>query len=459
MIVSHTAASYSHNNSDSDSLAQEAIRAREDSLEDLNEYVTLSNAVAGHDCYTVSHLKAGCRYQYRVRGRVRGEDWPDWDLSVQSEIIAMPATPPDAPLAVRPQINSQAAAENHNSELSTSAAKKNNSNDMETVTSSLERQGSNNFNNNSNSENVTQETFVSSQCSSFVPPDRSINVNEDFEIMHNSITITWTNGDSNGDSIEEYEVSSTRVRTYNHSDVLHARDAFLGLGQDFAGDHFNTYMLPKYQSSLELLGDSVLAETFHQQPLVWENITTKGQFLSPQVFRAVDLFPGNAYAFRVRQRNGRGWSQWSRASALISTYPSVPPDRPSVLSIAGTYLVLAWREVAYSETSLTTLEYQLQLRSLLVSVPGMPDEQNSADQWSYSSDWLLVESRQLNKPELCRHIQRTATLSLDAENEDFTGAMVQGLEEFKWYIGRVRVRTVIGWSPWSEASLPCRTFR
>jgi len=50
-------------------------------------------------------------------------------------------------------------------------------------------------------------------------------------------------------------------------------------------------------------------------------------------------------------------------------------------------------------------------------------------------------------------------LSLDAENEDFTGAMVQGLEEFKWYIGRVRVRTVIGWSPWSEASLPCRTFR
>ena len=49
-----------------------------------------------------------------------------------------------------------------------------------------------------------------------------------------------------------------------------------------------------------------------ESQLEWRDVTTMGEPMGPQAFRALGLSPGTSYVFCVRQRNAIGWSAFSR---------------------------------------------------------------------------------------------------------------------------------------------------
>jgi hypothetical protein len=46
-----------------------------------------------------------------------------------------------------------------------------------------------------------------------------------YEVTHNSITISWSNGNSNGASIDSYGIEISKIKMYAYSDVITAKDA------------------------------------------------------------------------------------------------------------------------------------------------------------------------------------------------------------------------------------------
>ena len=50
----------------------------------------------------------------------------------------------------------------------------------------------------------------------------------------------------------------------------------------------------------------------NEAQLDWRDVTSMGEPMGPQAFRATGLSPGTSYVFCVRQRNEKGWSAFSR---------------------------------------------------------------------------------------------------------------------------------------------------
>jgi hypothetical protein len=306
--------------------------------------------------------------------------------------------------------------------------------------------------------------------------------------------ITWNNGDANGQPIETYEVLCAHIRTYHPRDVIYAREAFLGVSD--ANPIFKTngagVSVKSYEDDIH---DKIYKDTslftaiathnqeeqkgeghiLSQHSVEWKDITSEGEFTGPQSFLVKNLLPGHAYAFKVRQANSVGWSEYSNASPLISTYPSIPPAEPLVLMTKDTFVVLGWEEVQQTggENTLTTLEYEIQLRTLLattkqdtttvntngIAAASDPPAVPAAEGLQYSSDWFLVTTRQLPLTELQFYLQHARIDNAKEKSNSFCGVMIQQLIEFQWYIARVRTRTVIGWSPWSTISTQFRMLK
>lgn len=311
-----------------------------------------------------------------------------------------------------------------------------------------------------------------------------------WEITHDTITITWTPGDSNGENLTDCELQMAEIKTYNHQDVLCARDAFLGLHYDEERQEQLLHWTMASSDSLEdghqrttktgTGGD--LMRVDDMVGLQWERINDRGRFLSPSAFQVQSLLPGGVYSFRIRIGNRIGWSPWSKASAMIATYPSVAPRPPQIVYVKATFSVVLWEEVQYKQNQLTTLENQLQICTVAqqrAAKVAPPPPQSSSSQFDYSetapvdtgdasssgegggddehdADWRLVStSRPLGKKEI------EAFLGFDAPlyaGKNVSGAMIERLVEGRFYKVRVRVRTVVGWSPWSESSDLFRTM-
>lgn len=233
----------------------------------------------------------------------------------------------------------------------------------------------------------------------------------------------------------------------------------------------------------------------------WEDIThTGGYFTEFQKFKATNLTPGCTYIFRVKQRNACGWSVFSGSSRMIATYPSVPPGVPAVFAVRNTYAAVRWAESAHPGIGLTNLEYDVQLG--IVPPVLLTDQRDSSqdprvgagqDQGvpvslmgakradPHKTAWSTVEVRYFpEEDQLLRAILRetatgtsalpasvmsatrssdkkTAIIAEAGEGETFVHVMLPRLISHVTYIIRVRVRTVVGWSPWSEISAPFRT--
>lgn len=403
----------------------------------LEEFVTLDKNIPTNE-YTIYKLKAGDRYKIRVRCKLVDEEWPDWDHSMQSDPFAMPATMPNPPIHIRPfALNSKLTkdAEDGNPETMEGESQAG-MDDMDSL------------------QDQSDMTIAQSQASSYYAPEDRVKLTDDLDITHEYITITWTNGDSNGENIIEYNIEMARVRTYNPRDVIFARDAFLGVGTAETEDDYDRNFNYKVTS---VESPSKSGKDYASEVIEWEDITKLGTFLAPQVFRAVNLYPGNAYTFRVKQKNKCGWSKISKASPLMCTHPSVPPATLYLLQVKDTFSVICWDEVEYKQSSLTTLEYQIQIRSLYSRL-----EEGKSKEAQYEKDWEDADARLMQPAELKHYITNSdfmETLMHPRKAGKQSGCMIRNLVELHWYIARVRVRSVIGWSPWSQATESFRTLR
>jgi hypothetical protein len=71
----------------------------------LNEFETIRNDLEVN-YLEINNLKAGSKYQCRVRFKIKNElDWCDWDKAILSDIFSMPASPPDPPFNVEALVN------------------------------------------------------------------------------------------------------------------------------------------------------------------------------------------------------------------------------------------------------------------------------------------------------------------------------------------------------------------
>jgi hypothetical protein len=514
--------------------------------QELNEFITLTDQARAAQL-DVGHLKAGRKYQFRVRAKLRDEkDWPSWEsFSVLSDTIQMAPTIPDAPLKVRPFLYDPAAASQlHRRESSSSASpsrwRENPVNIFHTrmvedsrrfITYFHEpelvpgqdppegRSGSPSASPRSlppsqegseagaGQNNLSDFSVANSQHSEFRNPKTRVDLEDVLDISHEHIGLTFTSGDSNGEAIEAVEIQMSKIRHYHFRDIVYAKEAFLGVqdeDEDEGEDQKEEGERPRsYEERMAenlvrpfLLNDSedrasretypltatptmdglawrtvflhrllpaapatALALEAEEQPSEWP-VTVLGK----QIYRVAGLVPGDIYVFRVRVRNKLGWSPFSHSSPLIATYPSLPPDRPRLLWKQQTFALFAWRQLAplgqqaeasSSALSLTTLEFQIQIRQVALSRPA----EQEAGTIEHLSDWAAAPSQVVEYAQLMREHGPLLLRSLPADQQprpEMSFALLSGLVDGDWYVLRIRLRTVIGWSPWSPPSEPFR---
>lgn len=268
-----------------------------------------------------------------------------------------------------------------------------------------------------------------------------------WDITHDGITITWTPGDSNGENLNDCEIQIAEIKTYNHEDVLCARNAFLGI-------HFDEKRQERILREAVDASDAAADGGSSDGKLVWERVNDRGTFVTPSAFRVQSLVPGGVYVFRVRHRNRIGWSQWSKASAMIATYPSVAPTPPTIIFSKTTFSVVVWEEIQYKQSQLTTLEIQLQIATVSQTASNSSNNVHVIED-DEDCDWHLVSaSRPIDKKEIESFLGFSAK---EYSGKNLSGAMIERLVEGRFYKVRVRVRTVVGWSPWSNSSDTFRT--
>jgi len=170
---------------------------------------------------------------------------------------------------------------------------------------------------------------------------------------------------------------------------------------------------------------------------------SRAALLGPQAFRVTQLLPGASYIFRRRVRNQFGWSPFSLASPVITTFPCLPVQQPEVLK-CGPYCVwLRWNEQGRDGRfmGMTNLEFDVQVGK----IPAGETQQTYAVPWETAD--ASVAGGDFGKPR-----------AGDAANAKFVAVMVNNLSPATDHCVRVRVRTVLGWSTWSEVSATFRTL-
>ena len=145
-------------------------------------------------------------------------------------------------------------------------------------------------------------------------------------------------------------------------------------------------------------------------------------------FRAENLIPGSTYLFRVKMRNEYGWSPMSSASKLIRTYPCTPTGKPFTTTVNSQFIHVQWNESSGQSTGLTSLSFELEIGKVPLG------EGNNI--YPHTINWEAAVVREM--PSLCA--------------KPMHGVMVDRLNPGSMYVVRVRVRTIAGWSAWSEIS-------
>jgi hypothetical protein len=154
---------------------------------------------------------------------------------------------------------------------------------------------------------------------------------KDYEIGHDSVLIGWTNGRSNGAPVNGYEIQAARIRNYRPEDLDLLATYYSMTPQ------FTELYERKIESSIMIMEESsemksnridtahgeskMMPDDEEYSHLPWETITSHGDLIGQQYFRAKKLLPSTTYVFRVRQKNEYGWSYFSKPSVLITTKP------------------------------------------------------------------------------------------------------------------------------------------
>ena len=306
------------------------------------------------------------------------------------------------------------------------------------------------------------------------------------EITHNSITVTWQSGQANGLPVEEFIVEIARVRTYRLVDVVRAREAYINVNEsDEVRDDDSASYNSNAASHSGMFKQGFQPPAMHSEGTTstevaedcwqWQDITkTGGVFVDFQKFRADNLIPGSTYIFRVKQRNACGWSAFSGASRMIATFPSVPPGQPTVFAVRSSYTAVRWAESEHPGVGLTNLEYEVQIGvipNILSSDARTSVTQQQTAVVAVDPLWCTIAARFLPASDSLLQVllqeasedsvgQQTTNASLvrlvQEADRSYVHVLLQSLVSQNTYVLRVRVRTVVGWSPWSATSSPFR---
>ena len=386
----------------------------------------------------ITNLRPGNKYLARVRVQIDGV-WNDWDLSLMSDIISMPAQLPDAPFDVK-------------------------------IALSLEYQRLLELQLKPETDSISSST-----------PRGKLPENIDhikYDVQHDSVLINWTNGNNNGLPAIEYQVDVAKVREYRCNDLILANSAIpINTLVDADGDEY----FPEHDSKLS----GILNE------LPWINAT--GNLLGPQAFNCKELTPGCSYVFRVRQRTQLGWSLHSKLSNIVSTFPALPPGKPEVLKMTAFHALIQWQESKDDRLTLSNLEYDVQIGQLpfiqdvsLQQIEAKLYSENATvedvDDWNSQVNmyvvWINADVRNveninvdIDSHEILAtmknvHIPDTVVSNVCNDDESdfyveqpasrtpppYKSVMVDKLSSATTYVCRVRVRTVAGWSTWSKVS-------
>jgi hypothetical protein len=399
----------------------------------------------GYDFHTVAevvtnelvvpNLRPGIRYQFRVRPKF-DDCWLDWSFGQYSDIVTMTASVPDSPVDVkramirsifkgsRPQMM-------HITELR-EESKIDTSSQIDYV----------NVAQNPSSSSIYDE----SGCMEIHQP----------AITHDSIVISWTNRQPNGSPIEECGIEMAKVKDYNHDDAQLCLKATGKISAKASDD-----------------------EKLDSSQLKWIDISQTGTFLGASEFKIGSLTAASGYVFRVRQKNGCGWSEWSLASDVIYTLAAAPPSAPEAINIGPSHAVLEWGP-SDERFKYTSLDYELQF-SRYDTKRGATSISDDDEDESGHFEWFVPMTHRCDIPDLSAMSMTLIQRKLEAETKaaieherravdnDFDTAaasdrfdckrvFVDKLVPATAYVARVRIYTVTGWTSWSQLSAPFRTL-
>lgn len=191
--------------------------------------------------------------------------------------------------------------------------------------------------------------------------------------------------------------------------------------------------------------------------LPWISAMGRGVMLGPSAFRLGGLHPGGSYIFRVRQRNNMGWSDFSAASAIVTTYRSVPPSEIRLASAHPYHMELEWEAITGENREdeggqitfpLTAVDYDLRICAMELESQQKTfakHEANWDSQWEQLYNWTIPNHRVFS------HSEGKAAKST-------TSVIVDMLTPSTTYVAKVRIRTVAGWSTWTPVSEYFRTL-
>ena len=461
--------------------------------------------------FLVPELRAGFKYRARVRYCVDG-DWIPWQQAFVSDPIHAPACAPEGPFHVRPSkkppidlsqsiisLDKQDEEDEDEATLRMFGGMVVASDDADMgavsvqdaeaalaelsaapvpITTSTTAHTVDTINTANKSVNIDDKISADdkvigdSLMSASVISDDEHDPTAEYDIKHNEIVIQWTNGNTNGSPSIEFLIEMAKIRDYTQADMdAAAAAAFDPDHSSFVSStaELNIASVDNNKNQIEEEGllvverqisasaDSMdsnqdaqdmtgIAQSINnveeevisgsnisiaKAQLVWRDITTTGEMLGPGAFRARDLVPGSSYVFRVRTRNEYGWSPWSASSRIITTYPCTPPSQPQFVQVSPQFLYVQWNESNGDSTGLTCLDFELQIGKVPLREVAM----------HHNINWEEPALRP--KPELCI--------------KPLHGVMVDKLLPGAVYVVRVRVRTIAGWSAWSDISKPQRT--
>lgn len=262
----------------------------------------------------------------------------------------------------------------------------------------------------------------------------------ELDITHDCAVIKWTNGASNGAPVLEFEFYAAKVREYQSKDLEAAR---VGATVETSGDEGGVDISPAPSGAWTDSGASSLC---------WVEVTSSGDVLGPQAFRARGLSRGASYVFRVRQRNSVGWSPFSAASGLVTTFLTTAPQPPKVHSLHPYHFTVDWDPYSGDDEQydFTVLEYNVQIATVSTRFKiKLEEEQDSSAKGSISYDWSTAVTRELDA---------SSTFGNEYQGCGRKAILVDKLSASKTYVLRVKVRTVAGWSTWSCASCEMKTL-
>ena len=140
----------------------------------------------------------------------------------------------------------------------------------------------------------------------------------------------------------------------------------------------------------------------------------------------------------MRQRNDVQWSAYSKASAVVATLIACPPEAPDIISVSSSHAVVQWKMPNSSAFEFTCLEYDLRIQRIHANPSEVAASQPDAlDNERFGAQWERTDTRKVKD---------------ENENSNIHRVVVDNLSPMTNYILKVRVKTVAGWTAWSNVS-------